>query len=57
MKDGDGMNKISAEKNILSYALNKKIRSGFFVLLCAKKYIVFSRLFCVFALNGLFYLY
>ena len=57
MKDGDGMNKISAEKNILSYALNKKIHSGFFVLLCAKNYIVFSRLFCVFALNGLFYLY
>lgn len=43
MKDGDGMNKISAEKNILSYALNKKIRSGFFVPLCVKKYIVFFK--------------
>ena len=42
MKDGDGLNKISAEKNILSYALNKKIHSGFFVLLCAKK------IYCVF---------
>ena len=28
MKGGGGMNKISAEKNILSYALNEKIRCG-----------------------------